>query len=167
MQGNTNLYTNIELIVDNDYIRRSMQLIESAESEIILSTFKIQTGRNKRTEVLRDMIQLLNDKLKDGIKVMLLLNWIKNFKGVARTNEPVANALRAFGADVRYLKDGRCCHSKLLMIDKSQFIIGSHNWSAASLQENYEMSLFVNSVNMAKVLRNKFLQTFGDAEKWL
>ena len=167
MVTNSQVCTNIELIVDNDYIRRSMQLIRSAKSEIILSTFKIQTGRNKRTEVLRDMIQLLNDKLKDGVKVLLLLNWIKNFKGVARTNEPVANALRALGADVRYLKDGRCCHSKLLIIDKSKFIIGSHNWSAASLQENYEMSLFINSVNMAKVLRDKFLQTFGDGEKWL
>jgi len=167
MVTNSQVCTNIELIVDNDYIRRSMQLIRSAKSEIILSTFKIQTGRNKRTEVLRDMIQLLNDKLKDGVKVLLLLNWIKNFKGVARTNEPVANALRALGADVRYLKDGRCCHSKLLLVDKSKFIIGSHNWSAASLQENYEMSLFINSVNMAKVLRDKFLQTFGDGEKWL
>jgi len=167
MVTNSQVCTNIELIVDNNYIRRSMQLIRSAKSEIILSTFKIQTGRNKRTEVLRDMIQLLNDKLKDGVKVLLLLNWIKNFKGVARTNEPVANALRALGADVRYLKDGRCCHSKLLLVDKSKFIIGSHNWSAASLQENYEMSLFINSVNMAKVLRDKFLQTFGDGEKWL
>ena len=167
MVTNSQVCTNIELIVDNDYIRRSMQLIRSAKSEIILSTFKIQTGRNKRTEVLRDMIQLLNDKLKDGVKVLLLLNWIKNFKGVARTNEPVANALRALGADVRYLKDGRCCHSKLLLVDKSKFIIGSHNWSAASLQENYEMSLFINSVNMAKVLRDKFLQTFGDGERWL
>jgi len=167
MVTNSQVCTNIELIVDNNYIRRSMQLIRSAKSEIILSTFKIQTGRNKRTEVLRDMIQLLNDKLKDGVKVLLLLNWIKNFKGVARTNEPVANALRALGADVRYLKDGRCCHSKLLLVDKSQFIIGSHNWSAASLQENYEMSLFINSVNMAKVLRDKFLQTFGDGERWL
>ena len=167
MQDNGKVCPNMELIVDNNYIRKSMELIQSAESEIILSTFKIQTGRNKRTEVLRDMIQLLNDKLKDGIRVLLLLNWIKNFKGVARTNEPVANALRAMGADVRYLKDGRCCHSKLLLIDKSQFIIGSNNWSAASLQENYEMSLFINSVKMAKVLRDKFMQTFGDAERWL
>ena len=167
MPTNTNVYPYIELIVDNDYIRRSMDLIRSAKSEIILSTFKIQTGRNKRTEVLRDMIQLLNDKLKDGVKVLLLLNWIKNFKGVARTNEPVANDLRANGADVRYLKDGRCCHSKLLLVDKSKFIIGSHNWSAASLQENYEMSLFIDSVNMAGILRDKFLQTFGDGEKWL
>jgi len=167
MVTNSQVCTNIELIVDNDYIRRSMDLIRSAKSEIILSTFKIQTGRNKRTEVLRDMIQLLNDKLKDGVKVLLLLNWIKNFKGVARTNEPVANDLRANGADVRYLKDGRCCHSKLLLVDKSKFIIGSHNWSAASLQENYEMSLFIDSIKMTGILRDKFLQTFGDGEKWL
>jgi len=68
MVTNSQVCTNIELIVDNDYIRRSMDLIRSAKSEIILSTFKIQTGRNKRTEVLRDMIQLLNDKLKDGLR---------------------------------------------------------------------------------------------------
>jgi len=113
------------------------------------------------------MIQLLNDKLKDGIKILLLFNWVENFKGVARTNEPVANSIRACGADVRYLKDGRCCHSKLLLVDKSKIILGSHNWSAASLQENYEMSLFIDSVNMAKILRDKFMQTFGDAARWL
>ncbi len=80
MPIDTNIYPFIELVVDNDYISKSMDLIGSAKSEIILSTFKIQTGRNKRTEVLRDMIQLLNDKLKDGIKIMLLLNWIKELQ---------------------------------------------------------------------------------------
>ena len=50
MVTNSQVCTNIELIVDNDYIRRSTDLIRSAKSEIILSTFKIQTGRNNDYE---------------------------------------------------------------------------------------------------------------------
>jgi len=157
----------MQLIVDNRYVTKATEIIQAAQGEIILSTFKIQTGHNKRTEILRNMIQLLEEKLKAGVKILLLFNWKDNHKGVARTNEPVANALRAAGADVRFLKEGRCCHSKLLLVDKSKIIIGSHNWSAASLQENYEMSLFIESAKMAKVLRDKFLQTFADAARWL
>jgi len=160
-------FVNIEVLVDNEYITRATEIISQAKSEILLSTFKIQSGTNKRTQILREMVDLLVEKLKQGVRVLLLINWKESRKGVPKTNEPVANLLRASGADVRYLKQGRCCHAKILLVDNSKVILGSHNWSAASLQENFEISLFIESAELARKIKDRWLRSYTEAKRWL
>jgi len=160
-------FVNIEVLVDHEYITKATEIISQAKSEILLSTFKIQSGTNKRTQILREMVDLLVEKLRQGVRVLLLMNWKENRKGVPKTNEPVANLLRAAGADVRYLKQGRCCHAKILLVDNSKLILGSHNWSAASLQENFEMSLFIESAELARKIKDRWLRSYTEAKRWL
>lgn len=154
------------LKVNEEYSPAALGIIQGAKEEILLSTFKIQESTRPDSRALQVLIEALQAAALGGRRVKFLLNWERSRRGVARTNESVANHLASAGVEIRYLPDGRCNHAKILIVDGRSMIAGSHNWSRASLTRNFELSIFSDDEIVVAAVREVFFTTWHLATPW-
>lgn len=153
------------IVLDNEYLNIAKALIKDAKNEICISTFKLEINDRPRGRRLKDFFDVLIEKIKSGTKVKILFNWHDDKHSVARTNYHASMILKNAGADIRHLQANRCCHAKLILIDKQKALIGSHNLSIRSIDNNFEVSYLVpdpESINNLSVI---FEKSFYEAKK--
>lgn len=153
------------VLIETDFLPHAEAITESARSELLISTFKLQLSDKSAGDRISRLFRRLIEKAKEGVKVKVLLNWHPNRRCVARTNYPAAKYLQQHGIEVRHLKDNRCCHAKIFCADKKQVIVGSHNLSIKSCAENFEVSYLIQNEDEAAAISRRFLSSFNGAEK--
>jgi phosphatidylserine/phosphatidylglycerophosphate/cardiolipin synthase-like enzyme len=153
------------LIVDSQFIGIAQACIEQAKKEICISTFKLEINETPKGRALKNLFLALISRIKEGVKVRVLFNYHTNKHSVPRTNFPAGIFLKNAGADVRYLKNNRCNHSKLILIDKEKVILGSHNLSVRSLASNFELSYLIPDPETVAQVGEVFNSSFNGAEK--
>lgn len=153
------------LLVDNQFLQVYHALLDQAKESISISTFKLELNDQPRGDKLKTIFDLLRNKIRQGIKVRVLVNWHANRHGVPRSNYPAGIFLKNCGADVRYLKNNRCCHAKLLLIDRKKIMIGSHNLSIRSCEANFEISYLIPDPETTAEAVEIFDRLFAGAEK--
>jgi len=152
------------LVVDNQFLSQAQALIELATKEICISTFKLEINDKPRGRVLKRFFENLVLKIKQGVKVKVLFNWHNDQKSVAKTNYYASVFLKNAGADVRFLKNNRCVHAKLLLIDKEKALLGSHNLSIRSCESNFELSYLIPDPETVKQISAIFESIFMNAK---
>jgi phosphatidylserine/phosphatidylglycerophosphate/cardiolipin synthase-like enzyme len=70
---------------------------------------------------------------KRGVKVRALV-----------TNDVVKNKLRSLGIDAKRLQSDRMLHTKMILIDDTELVIGSHNFTQRAFSLNEEASVLVS-----------------------
>jgi len=154
------------LIIDNQFLWTAEKIIDEAKERIDISTFKAEITTKRRGEELYSFFQKIIEKAKSGIKIRVLLNWHDDKRSVAKTNLYVMRELKDANIEIRYLKNNRCCHAKIILIDKLKAIIGSHNLSVRSTQSNFEISYLLLDTTQIKQLSDVFERSFYDAQKY-
>jgi len=152
------------LVVDNQFLSVAGALVAQAKKEICISTFKLEINEKPRGRDLKAFFQAIIEKVKSGVKVKLLFNWHDDKRSVALTNYPASIFLKNAGVDVRYLRNNRCCHAKLLMVDKEKVLLGSHNLSIRSTQANFELSYLIPDPETVAQVGAVFERFFTDAK---
>jgi len=152
------------LVLDNQYLSVARALVEQAKKEICVSSFKLEINDKPRGRDLKSFFQAIVDKSKSGVKVKVLFNWHDDKKSVAMTNYSASIFLKSAGIDIRYLRNNRCCHAKLLMIDKEKILLGSHNLSVRSTQNNFELSYLIPDPETVAQVGAVFESLFADAK---
>jgi len=153
------------LVIDNQYISVAQALVEQAKKEICISTFKLEINEKPRGRALKKLFDSVIEKLKSGVKVKVLFNWHDDQRSVAKTNYPASLFLKNAGCDVRYLRNNRCCHAKLLVVDKEKILLGSHNLSIRSTQNNFELSYLIPDPETVAQVTAVFEALFAEAKK--
>ena len=151
-------------INNDDFIKVAIQLLKAARVSIHFSTFKLEIAGPGIPKRIRPLFEEFKAAAERGVKVLGLVNWRPGRAGVPRTNDYNAHALVAAGAQIRYLKSGRCIHAKIIVIDGRAALIGSHNLSVRSLQSNFEVSLLVENAATAAALAAIIEHYFNDAK---
>jgi len=140
------------LLYDNEFLPQAIALIESAKKHIKISTFKAELLLKPRGLRLKRLFDLLTEKKSQGIQVDFLVNKNDNNKSTPRTNIPSMRYLLAHKINVRTLRNNRCCHAKIIIVDQERAIIGSHNLSIKSCFDNFETSfLILDPANVARL----------------
>jgi len=152
------------IIKDNEYLGLAVALIKSAKKTISISTFKIERTNKPRGKKIEELWNTLIERAKAGIKVQILFNWHDDKHSIARTNEPCGKWLKNNGIAVKFLKNNRCCHAKMLSIDEEKAIIGSHNLSVRSLESNFEISCLLEDSDAITKLNNIYKELWQDAK---
>jgi phosphatidylserine/phosphatidylglycerophosphate/cardiolipin synthase-like enzyme len=128
-------------ICDNEYISVARTLIRGAKREIQISTFRLQIYTKSRGGGSLGLYQEIIKAISRKIKVRVLTQYSSKPSLRPNSNELCMALLKHKGAAVRFLKRGRICHSKMLIVDGKKAIIGSHNLSVFSLTRNFEFSI--------------------------
>jgi phosphatidylserine/phosphatidylglycerophosphate/cardiolipin synthase-like enzyme len=153
------------LVKDNQFLSVALALIEQAKKEICISTFKLEISDKPRGRHLKNFFEKLVEKCKAGVKVNVLFNWHDDKRSVAKTNYSASIFLKNAGADVRYLQANRCCHAKLMIIDQEKVLLGSHNLSIRSCENNFELSYLIPDPETVAEVYSVFQRSFYDGKK--
>lgn len=153
------------VILDEQFIGQALLAVKAAKSEICLSSFKIELSDKPRGRHLAEFFSALEQKADEGVKVRILFNWRPNEKSVPKTNKSTALALKSHRIDLRYLNNDRCCHAKVLLVDRARAILGSHNLSVRSITSNFEISYLISNPECVAELQAIFEKTFNDARQ--
>ena len=152
------------LVIDNQYLSVAQALVEQAQKEICISSFKLEITDKPRGRNLKKFFESIIEKAKLGIKVKVLFNWHDDQRSVAKTNYSASIFLKNAGVAIRYLRNNRCCHAKLLMVDKEKVLLGSHNLSVRSTQANFELSYLIPDPETVAQVGALFNHLFEEAK---
>jgi len=155
-----------DLILDGDLRAALIHAFKTAKTTIQISTFKLELFGKNIPKPVRAIAEALTEALKSGVKVEMLVNWKDSRAGVPRTNDCCAVEMIQRGARVRYLSSGRCIHAKVIIIDGSWAILGSHNLSVRSFISNFETSVAIKDDTTVNALSAEFSRLFSDAKSF-
>ncbi|KKM89905.1 hypothetical protein LCGC14_1244050 [marine sediment metagenome] len=154
------------VLTDNNFLPQARALIESAKRSIDISTFKAEITTKPRGLALLHFFKAVLAKAKEGVQIHFLINWNNEKRSCPKTNLYVITELRKVGIDIRHLKNNRCCHAKIIIVDQERAIIGSHNLSVKSCHNNFEISYVMSSNEEVFELKSFFEASFLGAEKY-
>jgi len=131
------------IIIGSEYVKKIVPLIDNAKTNIdVLMYHWAYYGYASKTNV-----QALSFAIKSaiirGVPVRIILHCGSPSDNLQRKNAEMVNHLKTWGAQVKFYKRGATLHSKLLMIDKTIAVCGSHNYSQRSMSSNVETSVII------------------------
>jgi len=138
-------------------IRSTMRgMIKSAKGEILVIAYTIT---NHGIEIL----ELLEDSLKKGVMVSMVINDHSTMMGKVRK---ILKQMKEDYEDhfhIRLMEKPEELHAKVLIVDRKELIIGSANLSQSGLLSNHEIALWIEDRAMAQEAREVFNRLFHDS----
>jgi len=144
-------------LVNENYYPALMSEIENAQTsiDIVLYEFKWYDNNNSVVQ-LRD---LLAKRAKEGIKIRIILDqskWYGQITDLSKENKKTGEYLAEKGISVKFDSEKITTHDKLVIIDDSVVLIGSHNWGSSALTKNNEASVLIRGSEIAEYYENYF-----------
>jgi cardiolipin synthase len=148
---------NIVPLVDENYFNITFSEIQNAEKSIDLVLYEFKWYDNNNTVVqLRD---LLVKKAGEGIEIRLILDqskWYGQITELSKENKRTGDYLAERGIQVKYDSLKQTTHNKLLIIDNTITILGSHNWGSSALTKNNEASVMIKDIEISEYYEDYF-----------
>ena len=119
-----------------EYVRRIVPLIDAAQEEIMIIIFFWRVGSTKNPSAIGLFNEAIFKAVARGVRVRAIVN-----------SEGVKAVLSARGVETKVLQTSRLLHTKLLIIDRLNIVVGSHNFTEGAFSSNYELSLYLYEQN--------------------
>lgn len=137
------------LLENGDFYKVLLEAVKKAKKSIDLSMFlfKSSSYESNRANIVLHAIASAAER---GVKVSVLLEESKrNNDSVTMENRKSAEKLIKRGVNVSFDSPDRTTHTKAIVIDSRFVFIGSHNFTHSALRYNNELSLLVDSEELA------------------
>ncbi len=149
-------------VLDNEYFPVALKEIRHAKKTIDLIMFELvyYPGRKGPSNQL---INALIDAKKRGVRVRIIVEGGERFLGnrfVKKVRRTI-DYIMPFGIDVHRDPGGKTTHSKLLIVDTTDVLVGSTNWSYYSLTNNHETNVLIHSRELAEEFTRYFSQIWS------
>lgn len=123
----------LEYLDDEEYLPILLDLINTAHQSIYGVLYQFSTPGVQAVE-LPKVIAALEAAAKRGVYIYLILDTPENRNSeLAEAHSRIAELLRAKGIDIRLGLPANFLHNKMLIVDLSKILLGSHNWSEGAL----------------------------------
>ncbi len=136
------------LLPNKDYYPYLKRYFQKAETSIIGTIYLVKTSNypdNEPSDLLRELIAAS----KRNVQVDIVLEYSED-KDSVESNQQAAQILQKAGVKVRFDSAKFATHAKTFVIDGRYCFLGSHNLTHAAMSKNAELSIFVDSAEMAK-----------------
>jgi phosphatidylserine/phosphatidylglycerophosphate/cardiolipin synthase-like enzyme len=140
----------IQTIIGANYPLKIIPLIEKAKKSIDLIVFDWRFYPNEPGNPAQKFNNALISAIRRGVEV----------RGVANMKD-IAEVMNKLGAKIRNLNTRRLVHTKLMMIDNEQVIIGSHNFTQSAFTLNFEVSILLDDQNLISELKEYFTNLYN------
>ncbi|MCI0615441.1 phospholipase D-like domain-containing protein [bacterium] len=144
---------NIVLLANEDYYPFLKQHFRQAHKRILGTVyfFKLTSHReNEPSELLHELIAAS----KRNVDVDLVIEVSDDNKEATDANLEAATMLKNSRVKIRFDLTRVTTHSKVFVIDDRYCFVGSHNLTHAALAMNQELSLYVDSPELALQITN-------------
>jgi phosphatidylserine/phosphatidylglycerophosphate/cardiolipin synthase-like enzyme len=141
--------SSVTLLTDRNYLPALKNAIDQARKEITLSFFHFKTKGGKGSDP--DAIATsLNKAAQRGVRVLVVLEQGRDqSEGNTRENRQTMERLRKAGVIVYLDSPFTTTHTKMAIMDGKYTFIGSHNLTQSALKYNNEISVMVESPQVA------------------
>lgn len=141
----------VVLLANEDYYPFLKQRIQKAKKSITGTVYLFKTAPfrdNEPADLLRELVAAA----KRNVEVTLVLEQApeNQNKDYAEANTHAAELLRKGGVRVRTDSVNVTTHSKTFVIDERYCFVGSHNFTHAAMAQNAELSVFIDSPELAR-----------------
>jgi phosphatidylserine/phosphatidylglycerophosphate/cardiolipin synthase-like enzyme len=141
--------TNIVVLANKDYYPVLKHHFQRAEKKIegTIYLFRITSfPDNEPADLMRELIAAR----KRNVDVNLILDLApESGKEYNEANLHAGQLLKKAGIQIRFDTSGVVTHAKTFVIDDRYCFVGSHNFTHSALATNEEMSLFIDSPDLA------------------
>jgi phosphatidylserine/phosphatidylglycerophosphate/cardiolipin synthase-like enzyme len=134
-------------IFSSDFPKVVIPLIENAVNTIEIVVFDWRFYNRAKINTVSLFNEAIFRAVERGVKVRCLVQ-----------NQRVVDRLKQAGCEARSIHTKRILHTKLLIIDKTRIILGSHNYTQSAFDSNYEASIFI----VLKDEKNALVQYFNN-----
>jgi len=149
---------------NNDFFPALLKAVDEARDEIFISIFSFRAGVHKRSYPDR-ILAHLGRAVKRGVDVKVVLEITgKTSDELSAQNRKTKKLLEEQGVVVYLDSPKKTTHTKLIVIDQRLVILGSHNWTQSALKYNNEISLLVESQELAREARDYILTIVKEAK---
>lgn len=135
----------IETVVGGEYPKEVSKLIEKAKKSIDIVVFDWRWYPNDPGAKCQQMNQTISRAIRRGVAVRAIVN-----------NVFIKSKIINAGGESKILNTGRLLHSKLMIIDGTIIITGSHNYTESAFTKNLELSVILNDL----AIKNRFNDYF-------
>lgn len=153
------------VILNNEnYFPALLKTIDEAKSEIFMSIFSFKAGEHKNSYPDR-ITGHLSRAVKRGVMVCVVLETTgKRSDELDIQNRRTGKLLEEKGINVYFDSPRQTTHTKLVIIDRHLVLLGSHNFTQSALKYNNEISILLDSPDMAEEARNYILKIIREAK---
>lgn len=141
-------------VPENHNIRSSfpvmLEMIDTATSNIILTGYSISPGSEK----IRKLFALMEQKLRNGCALILLVDNSPETLNNVKALLPYLYKSVLFTWKPEEFQGSSSLHSKMLIVDDSDMLIGSANLSFSGMENNIETGLRITGSNYAQTMSN-------------
>jgi phosphatidylserine/phosphatidylglycerophosphate/cardiolipin synthase-like enzyme len=135
------------LLLGQDYFQTTHKAIQEAEQSIYLAMYLINVEPTPTDNPASILLESLITAHKRGVYVKVIMDDTK-----FNINYNAYKRLRHAGADAHLDSPQTVLHGKAIVIDSRICILGSFNWSRASLHDNHEFATYTEDPQLAKTL---------------
>lgn len=139
----------VMLLANSDLFDVLLDSIKKAEKSISVSMFVFKTSKynSNRANII---MNALGSAAEKGISVSIVMEKGRNENdSVTLDNKKTADNLMKRGVKVRFDIPDKRTHTKTIVIDDRYVFIGSHNFTHSALKYNNELSVKIDSTNLA------------------
>ncbi len=133
-----------EIIIGSEFPEKVIPLIKNARTSIKIIVFDWRLYADQPAHSVSRFVLALKDACERNVNIQVLLS-----------NDAVRKQLSAFGFQCKSLYSSKLIHAKILLIDETLAIIGSHNYTQNAFENNLEVSVCVDLQTRENEL-NKF-----------
>ena len=141
---------NIKVLLNREYTPYVKNLLKNAKSSIYVVMYEMRYYNQYPLSPSNQLIHELIRAKKRGVNVNVLLDISSFNEKNTERNQEVGEMLKKNGINVKYDSLAITTHSKLVVIDKRFCVVGSHNWSYHALTDNNEISVIIDSKDLAE-----------------
>lgn len=120
------------LLLDDAFIDYAIGVISRAKRSIDICAYSWGWYENSPEKKIQQFNHLLSRKARTGVRVRAILH-----------QSTEATAISRHGIDTRTLPTERIMHTKAILSDGRELILGSHNLTERGTRQNYECSIYL------------------------
>lgn len=120
-------------IISKDFPKVVIPLIDSALHSIDIIVYDWRFYKNDVGSPVSLFNQAIARACQRGVNVRCIVQ-----------NDGVIDNLRLMGCNAKKLNTKKILHTKLLIVDKTRIIMGSHNYTQHAFTSNEEASIFIH-----------------------
>jgi phosphatidylserine/phosphatidylglycerophosphate/cardiolipin synthase-like enzyme len=148
-QESASLPGEVLVLPDRLFYQRLQKAIGKADSEVTISTYLFIT-RGKSSNLADRLTRDLMKAADRGLRVRVILESDERDQGLTSGNQRTGRLLAEGGVEVVYDDPRTRSHAKVAVIDRRLTFIGSHNLTDSALKYNRELSLLIDSPEVAE-----------------
>ena len=156
------------ILCPDNYLDVIPALLESATQSIYLEH---QYIRSKQDEIVKLLTAIRNARARNpALDVRIILGKIFSASDFKKEQENVANLKQNFGLvldqNIRYIDTKRFvhCHNKLIIVDGTDVLISSQNWSSTGVGNNREGGVLMHYPDIAQYYSTIFESDWSTAQ---